>query len=411
MNNKQDKQFKKIVVAFSGGLDTSFCVVHLKSVYGCTVITATVDTGGFNADEISYIGKRSKELGASKHYFLDGRKEVFKSVRYVIAGNILRGGNYAQSTAIERLATVKLVAKVAKEENADAVCHGSTGAGNDQLRFDLGFLCLLPNVEVLAPIRELGISRVEETQYLLGHGFKVPSKATDYSYNEGLWGNSVSAGGTQDPWMEIPDDAFLKSRSPEEAPDTPTYLTIGFETGIPVSVDDESVKPLQVIAKLNELGFKYGVGRDTVLTTSTVGLKARIGIEEPAAHILIASHRHLESITLTWDQIMIKDLVAGFYREFIHRGLAFDPVVGDIEALLESSQQYVTGEVRVKLYKGHISCVGCRSPYSLVLRDIGSYSEEASWSGEQAKGFARIQGFQSILANLAHSKVKDQLSE
>ena len=396
--------FKKGVLAFSGGLDTSFCISLLKGGGICgELVTVTVDTGGFSSDEIKTIEEKSKALGADKHYFIDGKNEVFQAVQYIIKGNILRGGNYPQSVAIERLATAKKIAEVVKSEGADAVIHGSTGAGNDQLRFDLAFMALLPQVNILAPVRDLNLTRNQETEYLKSKGVSVPEKTTKYSINLGMWGNSVGGAETQDPWAEIPSGVFPKSNSPDTAPDKSEYLVVSFEKGVPVSINSETMKPVDLIQQVTEIGNKHGIGRDVVLTTSSVGLKARIGIEVPAAHILIAAHKHLEGLTLTWEQIMIKDIVAGFYREYIHKGMLFDPVVKDIEALIDSSQKYVTGEVKLKLYKGNIITIGCKSPYTLKVDSAGAYGEQTSWSGEEAKGFAKILGLQGTIYHQVHT--------
>ncbi len=397
------KPVKKIVLAFSGGLDTSFCVVYLKEKYQCEVTTVTVDTGGFTKKESDQIAQRSKELGVSKHYFINGQVEAFKSIQYIIKANILRGGNYPMSVGLERLATAKLVSEVAKKENADAVAHGSTGAGNDQIRFDLAFHSLLPGLPVFVPIRELGIKRDEETKYLERHGFQVAKKTTKYSINRGLWGNSVGGGETHDPWQEIPEAAFPSFQKNKKQSNKIGYLTIGFNRGVPASLNNKEHSPVELIKKLNQIGQQYNVGKETVLTTSAVGLKARIGIEAPAALILIKAHQHLEGLTLTWEQILIKDFVAQFYREYMHKGLYFDPVVKDIEALIDSSQKYVTGQVKVKLMNGYISCVACQSLHSLMVKKMGAYGEETSWSGEEAKGYAKLLGLQGTIANLVHN--------
>lgn len=398
-------RYNKGVLAFSGGLDTSFCTILLKDGGICDqLVTVTVDTGGFSTEEVEIIGKRSKDLGADRHYFIDGKKEVFESIQYIIKGNILRGGNYPQSVAIERLAIAKKVAEVVDKEGADAVVHGSSGAGNDQLRFDLAFRSLLPGIDILAPVRDLSLTRDQETNYLISKGIEVSEKTTKYSINLGMWGNSVGGAETQDPWEEIPNEAFPKSNSPESAPEKPGQCVISFEKGVPIGLDGKTMDPIELIQMMTELGNKHGIGRDIVLTTSSVGLKARIGIEVPAAHILIAAHKHLEGLTLTWEQITIKDMVTQFYREYIHKGLSFDPVVKDIEALIDSSQEYVTGEVRMKFYKGSISVVGCRSPYSLKIDSVGAYGEQASWSGEEARGFSKILGLQGTIYNQVHRK-------
>jgi len=405
MKNQNQSKVKKVVLAFSGGLDTSFCVVYLKEKFNCEVVTVTVDTGGFDKKEIEEIAKKSKELGAAKHYFLDGKKEVFNSVQYIIKGNILRGGNYPMSAGLERLAIAKLVSQVAKKEKADAVAHGSTSVGNDQIRFDLAFQSLLPGVKILVPFRDLNMKRMDEEKFLKNHGFKVSAKTAKYSVNKGFWGNTVSGGEIHNSWQEIPVTAFPHSFDVGKSPNKPGYVAIGFKKGIPVSVNDKKFNPLEIITTLNKIGYKHGVGKETVLTTLALGLKARIGVEAPAALILIKAHQHLEGLTLTWEQILIKDLISQFYREYIHKGLSFDPVVKDIEALIDNSQKFVTGQVKIKLFKGHISAVACQSPYSLMLKDFGVYTEKASWSGEEARGFVKLSGLQGTIANIVHNKL------
>lgn len=390
------------VLAFSGGLDTSFCVVWLRE-QGYDVVTATVDTGGFSPDDISEISARSKDLGAVEHLTIDGRQALWDLVvTNVIKGNVLRGGVYPLCAGPERIVQAMHVVDVARHYGATAIAHGSTGAGNDQVRFDLAIRVLMPEVEIIAPIRQLGAQRAFEVEYLTSRGFSVPEKISKYSINKGLLGTTIGGGETLNSWDYPPESAFVDTVSPAHAPDEPAHLTITFEKGLPVAVDSVEMPPLELMAALAHTGGAHGVGRGIHLGNTIIGLKGRIAFEAPAAVIAITAHKELEKLVLTKQQAFWKDHLADVYGNMLHEGLYFDPVMRDIEALMESSQQHVSGEVRVSLFKGHIQVEGCRSPYSLLDRKVGTYGEtNRAWTGEEAAAFCKLYGLQSALAHVA----------
>jgi argininosuccinate synthase len=391
----------KIVLAFSGGLDTTFCALWLKKELGADVITVTVDTGGFSDDELNEIAARSKALGAMEHRALDGRDEVFSRFAVpLIQGNILRGRGYPLSVAAERVLQAEFVARVAQEVQADGVCHGSTGAGNDQIRFDAVFQVLLPGIHAHAPIRDLGLSRQQETDYLAKEGIMVPEKTTAYSVNAGLWGTTVGGGATHDPWTEIPDSAFpsASSKAPEESCD----VVVGFEKGIPVSINGAKLKGVALVGALHVLGREYAVGRGVHLGDTILGIKGRIGFEAPAPLMLIASHYELEKLVLTRWQSSLKSQIGDFYGQMLHEGLYFDPVMRDIEAFIKSSQEIVTGSARLRLRAGRFDVTGVKSPHSMVA-GAALYGETTKlWTGREAAGFSKLHALPMTLA--AHAR-------
>jgi argininosuccinate synthase len=395
----------KIVLAFSGGLDTTFCVLWLKKQLGAEVITAVVDTGGFSKEELAAIAARSKALGAAKHFELDGKAEVFSRFAVpLIQGNVLRGRVYPLSVAAERVLQAELIARVAKDEKADGVCHGSTGAGNDQVRFDAVFQVLLPGVKVHTPIRDLGWSRQQETEYLAKEGFDVPAKTTAYSVNAGLWGTTVGGGATHDPWSEIPDSAFPTATG--AAPDKDAKIVVGFEKGVPVSLDGKRMDGVELVAELHKLGRSYGVGRGIHMGDTILGIKGRIGFEAPAPLMLIAAHQELEKLVLTRWQSFWKSQAAEFYGQMLHEGLYFDPVMRDIEAMMSSSQETVTGEARLRLRQGRFDVTGVKSPYSMVA-GAATYGETTKlWTGEEAAGFSKLHALPMTLAARAKAGAK-----
>jgi len=393
----------KIVLAFSGGLDTTFCVLWLQKELGAEVYTATVNTGGFSEPELTAIAAHAKALGAVKHYELDGRAEVFsRFVTPLIQGNILRGRVYPLSVAAERVLQAELVARVAKELSADGVCHGSTGAGNDQVRFDSVFQVLLPDVKVYTPIRDLGLSRKQETDYLAKSGVTVPAKTTAYSVNAGLWGTTVGGGATHDPWTEIPDSAFPSMSA--EPPTEQTDVVVGFTKGIPSSLDGKAMEGVDLVGALHALGRKYALGRGVHLGDTILGIKGRIGFEAPAPLMLIAAHNELEKLVLTRWQSFWKNQAGEFYGQMLHEGLYFDPVMRDIEAMIKSSQETVTGEARLRLRAGHYDVTGVKSPFSMIA-GAATYGETTKlWTGDEAAGFSKLHALPMTLAVRARAE-------
>ncbi|MGH8399470.1 MAG: argininosuccinate synthase [Gammaproteobacteria bacterium] len=389
---------KHVVLAFSGGLDTSFCVLHLRE-QGYEVTTVTVDTGGFDAAELRRIETLSPRLGAKQHRTVDARAQLFDGyLRYLVFGNVLRGNSYPLSVSAERVCQATEVVKLARAVGATALAHGSTGAGNDQVRFDVVFRVLAPELELVTPIRELALSRSEELAFLKRHGFDFPEKTRDYSVNAGMWGTSVGGRETLESWATLPEAAF-----PGGVIDAgklpPQAMTVSFTNGIPVALDGKVLDPVALIAKLNETGHRYGIGRGVHLGDTILGIKGRVGFEAPAAHLLIATHRELEKPVLSGKQQFWKDTLGNLYGQLLHEGNFFDPLARDLEAFLASSQQRVTGEVKLTLQPRTWSVDGVRSPYSMMDQKVASYGETNKlWSGAEAAGFAKIYGVQQLLA-------------
>lgn len=389
---------KHVALAFSGGLDTSFCVVYLRE-QGHTVTTVTVDTGGFGAAELERIEHLSPALGAKAHYTVDARAELFdRYLRYLIYGNVLRGNAYPLSVSAERVAQAEKIAQVAREVGATAIAHGSTGAGNDQVRFDVAFRALAPQLELITPIRTLSLSREDELEFLSAHGIHVPESRRHYSVNEGMWGSSVGGRETLDAWSALPQAAFPGGEI-DASKLAPQALTVSFRRGVPVAVNGAERDPVTLVAELNALGRTFGIGRGVHLGDTILGIKGRVGFEAPAAHLLIGAHRELEKLVLTGRQQQWKDTLGGLYGQLLHEGQFFDPLARDLEAFLESSQRPVTGDVAVTLLPRTFSVDGVRSPHSLMDAGIATYGEaNRLWDGTEAAGFAKLYGVQQLLA-------------
>lgn len=385
------------VLAFSGGLDTSFCVLWLRE-QGYRVTTATVDTGGFPSEELARIAALSSQLGAERHVTVDARQELFQQyLRYLVFGNVLRGGLYPLSVSAERVCQAARVVALAKTLGADTLVHGSTGAGNDQVRFDVAFRALAPHLEILTPIRELALSRDEEMAYVAARGIALPEKMRVYSINEGLWGTSIGGRETHDPWAELPESAFPGGPVPPERP--AEEVVLGFHQGVPVSIDDEALEPVELVQRMNELGRRYGLGRGVHLGDTILGIKGRVGFEAPAPHLLIAAHRELEKLVLTGKQLFWKEHLGNLYGTLLHEGHFFDPLARDLEAFLQSTQGAVTGEVRLRLHPRAFTVLGVRSPRALMDGAVASYGEGSHlWSGSEAAGFAKLHGVAQMLA-------------
>jgi len=395
-----------VVVAFSGGLDTSLCVLLLRREVGCKVTTVTVDTGGFDAEEIAYIESRSKELGAAEHICTDGRQDVYdQHIAYLIKGNVLRGAVYPLCVGAERVVQGRQVAAIAAARGADLILHGSTGAGNDQVRFEVAIAATRPDIPTWAPIRDLGITRQQSTDYLRAAGFVVDDKTTDYSINAGLWGVTIGGKETHDAAAYPPPEAWPTTVAPEDAPSAGVSLRIGFDDGLPVSVDGRPLQPLELLSELRSLGEAHGIGRDIHLGDTILGIKGRIAFEAPAAAVLIPAHRELEKLVLSRLQSFHKSQMGELYGMLLHEAGWFDPVVRDIEAFLDSSQRRVQGEVQLFLRQGHVSVRGVSSPFTMMAPELARYGEEnALWDGRDAAGFARIFGTQQLLAGLAERR-------
>jgi len=383
---------KKVVLAFSGGLDTSFCCVYLSKERGLEVHSVIVDTGGFSAEELAQIEKRAYDLGVKSHTVVDETQRYYDScIRYLIFGNVLKNATYPLSVSAERVSQATAIANFAKQIGAEYVAHGSTGAGNDQVRFDMIFNTLIPEVEIITPIRDLRLSREEEIAYLKQHGFEFNAEKAKYSINKGIWGTSVGGKETLTSHEMLPEEAWPTPVSSTE----PRRITLTFEKGEPVALDGQRLSPVKVIQALQAIAQPYGIGRDIHVGDTIIGIKGRVGFEAAAPMIIIKAHHTLEKHTLTKWQLSWKDQLAGFYGNWMHEGQMHDPVMRDIEAFLEQSQRTVSGEVFVELHPYRFTVLGIQSPHDLMSSKFGSYGEmNNTWTGEDVKGFSKIFGNQ-----------------
>jgi argininosuccinate synthase len=392
-----------VALAFSGGLDTSYCVPRLAEV-GWAVETVFVNTGGSTAEERTAIRRQAEAVGALRHHEIDARAAVFdRFVRYLIQGNVLRGEVYPLSVAAERTQQAISVIEAARTMGASAVAHGSTGAGNDQVRFDVAFRVLAPELQIITPIREANLQRADSIAYLEARGLPVPARASAYSINRGLWGTTYGGGWTHDTWAGPPDELF----EPPAAVPAPREIVIGWEQGVPVSIDGVAIDGPTLVDQLGDLCAEYGAGRGIHVGETALGIKGRIGFEAGAALLLIQAHRELEKLVLTKWQVFWKDSLGRFYGDRLHEGQYFDPALRDIEAMFTSSQQRVTGDTRVRLSDGRTQVTGARSPFSMMDRAVATYGEENRlWTGEEARDFSRIIAIPSLLAQRAGAKAK-----
>lgn len=387
MENKK----KKVVLAFSGGLDTSFCAKYLSEDLGYEVHTAIANTGGFSQKELDEIERRAYKLGAESHATLDVTNDYYnKSIRYMIAGNVLRNGTYPISVSSERIFQAIAIIEYAKSIGADAVAHGSTGAGNDQVRFDLTFQILAPEIEIITPTRDMTLTRDYEINYLKEHGYEADFKKMEYSINKGLWGTSIGGKETLRSEQTLPEHAYPSQVEKTE----PESLKITFEKGEPVAVNGQTFEnPVDVIRAIEEIGSKYGIGRDMHIGDTIIGIKGRVGFEAAAPILLINAHKMLEKHVLTKWQLYWKDQIATWYGMFLHEAQYLDPVMRDIEAFLSSTQQHVSGTVEIILRPQSFTLVGVDSPYDLMKTDFGEYGEvNKAWSADDVKGFTTIMG-------------------
>jgi argininosuccinate synthase len=394
-----------VALAFSGGLDTSYCVPRLAQA-GWTVHTVHVDTGGISPDERAAIARQAARVGAAQHHEIDARREVFQRfIRFLIQGNVLRGEVYPLSVAAERTQQALSLVETARRIGAAAVAHGSTGAGNDQIRFDIAIRVLAPELEILTPIRDQGVRRDEAIGFLSSLGLPIPNGAGAYSVNRGLWGTTWGGGWTHDTWAGPPDE-LLEPPSPAAQP---REIVIRWEEGLPISLDGEDLPGYTLVQRLGDLAAEYGIGRNIHLGETALGIKGRVGFEAGAALVLIGAHRELEKLVLTRWQAFWKDQLARFYGDRLHEGQYFDPALRDIEALIASSQSRVTGETRVRLGPGRFHVVGTRSPHSLMDQSVATYGEENRlWTGDEARAFARVAALPSMLAARASHRAPEQ---
>jgi argininosuccinate synthase len=381
-----------IILAFSGGLDTSFCVPWLKETYGRDVITATVDTGGIDADAAVALEERAMALGAIEHILIDCKSEFFSGViRHLIAGNVLRGQAYPLCVGAERGLQAARLAQIATERGAKTVAHGCTAAGNDQVRFEVALRTLNPGLEILAPVRDNSWIRDDQLAYLEDHGMPPPAQGSAYSINRGLWGITIGGQETLTSENALPEDAWVLSPRAFSDPQPETQHTLEFAAGIPVKLDGKALAPVALIEALEVLAGAYGIGRGIHLGDTVLGTKGRVAFEAPAAITLITAHRELEKLVLSAQQMRVKDSVAAVYGDLVHEGKQLDLVCGDIEAFLSSSQQRVSGTVRFSLKPGNLFIEGVESGHSLLAATRGVYGESAGeWTAADALGYARI---------------------
>lgn len=383
---------KPIVLAFSGGLDTSFCIPWLRETYKRPVVTVTVNCGGIDAAAARQLDERARALGAVDHRLIEARPEFFdKVLKFLIMGNVKRGNMYPLCVGAERGLQAKYLAQLAKELGSDTVAHGCTAAGNDQVRFEIVLKAVAPELNILAPVRDHAWQRPAQVQFLEQRKLPVPTRGSAYSTNRGLWGVTIGGTETLDSKGSIPESAWVLSAGALERPEASSEIEVEFARGVPAGLDGQKLDPVALIEKLEGVGAKYGIGRGIHLGDTIIGTKGRVAFEAPAAEILISSHRELEKLTLTLTQSRVKEMVSQDYGQLIHEGKQLDPACRDIEALLTSSQQRVTGKVRVQLRPGSLFVLGVTSPHSLMAASRGKYGEAAGeWTAADALGFSKI---------------------
>ena len=380
---------QKVVLAFSGGLDTSFCAMYLSKEKDYEIHTAIANTGGFTPEQLKDIEQRAYKLGAVSHVTLDVTHDYYeKSIKYMVFGNVLRNGTYPISVSSERIFQAIAIAEYAREINADAIAHGSTGAGNDQIRFDLTFDVLAPGIEIITPTRDMTLTRQYEIDYLKQHGYEADFVKLEYSYNEGLWGTSICGKETLHSEQGLPETAYLKHAEKQGT----ESLKLEFKQGELHAVNGEVfTDKVKAINKVEEIGSRYGIGRDMHVGDTIIGIKGRVGFEAAGPILIIAAHRFLEKYTLSKWQQYWKDQVSTWYGMFLHESQYLEPVMRDVEAMLESSQRNVNGVVELLLRPYTYEMIGVDSPNDLVKTDFGEYGEVGKgWTAEDVKGFTRV---------------------
>lgn len=395
---------KKVVVAFSGGLDTSYCVKYLSEDKGYEVHTIAVNTGGFSPEELQRIEKHAKSLGVASHVAVDETKNYYeKVIRFLVYGNVLKNGAYPLSVSAERMSQALAVANYAKELKADAVAHGSTGAGNDQVRFDIIFHILIPGMEIITPIRDMKLSREEEISYLKSKGVEMNFEKAQYSINKGIWGTSVGGKETLNSMGMLPEEAWPTQVTKTES----EKVELHFEKGELKGVNHKTFShPTEAISYLEKIAGPFGIGRDVHVGDTIIGIKGRVGFEAAAPVLIIKAHHALEKHVLTKWQLSWKDQLAQFYGNWLHEGQYLDPIMRDMESFLTSSQNHVTGSVSIQLYPYRYQVLGIQSDFDLMSAKFGKYGEmNLGWTGDDVKGFTKIFGNQvSIYHQIANSQ-------
>jgi argininosuccinate synthase len=398
------------VLAYSGGLDTSVMIKWLQEKYNAEVATVTVNVG--QPENLKEVAEKAKNLRVSNHYSIDAKDEFAADYVFpAIKANALYEGKYPVSTSLSRPLIVKKMVEIAQKEGATALAHGCTGKGNDQVRFDISIASLAPELKIIAPVREWNMTRDEEIEYAKANGIPVSNAAKKYSIDQSIWGRSVECGILEDASQEPPEDAFEWTVSPEKAPDTPEYVTIDFEDGVPVALNQEALDPLVLIETLNKTAGKHGVGRIDHIEDRLVGIKSREIYECPAAAVLLEAHQDLEKLVLTRHEVLFKQQIDSQWTFLVYAGLWMDPLRADLEAFINSSQENVNGKVRVKLYKGRFQVVGRSSPMSLYDQNLVNYNIKTGFNQEYSKGFIELWGLQTKMYNILKRKAREQETE
>jgi argininosuccinate synthase len=382
----------KVVLAYSGGLDTSVAIRWIKEKYNLDVIAVNVNVG--EESDSSAIRQKALDIGAVKALVIDAKDTFIKEYVFpALQADILYEGEYPLATALARPLMAKLLVNVAREEGASVVAHGCTGKGNDQVRFEVGVNSLAPDLKIMAPAREWGMTREQTIEYAQRYHIPLPiAAASPYSIDENLWGKAIECGVLEDPWVEPPEDAFTMTKSADEAPDKSEYVEIDFEKGVPVALNGKKFGGVALIEQLNELAGKHGVGRIDHVENRLVGIKSREIYEAPAAVVLLQAHQALEALTLSKPQLRFKEKVVQEYADLIYNGLWFTALRRDLAAYVESSQRFVAGTVRLKLFKGSSRVVGRKSPFSLYRHGLATYDKGDEFDQSAAAGFIRLWG-------------------
>ena len=383
---------EKVVLAYSGGLDTSVVIRWLKEKYDMEVIALTIDVG--NERDFTAIQQKALKVGAAKALVEDAKESFVNDYIFpALQANALYEGQYPLATALDRPLMAKLLVELARKEGASTVVHGCTGKGNDQVRFEVGVNTLAPDLKIIAPAREWGMTREETIKYAQRYDIPIPiTVASPYSLDECLWGRAIECGILEDPWIEPPADAFTWTKSPGEAPDEPEYVEVGFDKGIPVTLNGQAMDGISLIMRLNELAGNHGVGRIDHIEDRVVGIKSREVYEAPAAVVLLQAHKSLEGMVLSRDQLRFKQMVSQEYSDLVYNGLWFSGLRQDLTAYVKSSQRFVTGIVRLKLFKGNSMVVGRKAPSSLYNYGLATYDKGDVFEPSYAEGFIRLWG-------------------
>jgi argininosuccinate synthase len=391
---------KKLVLAYSGGLDTSYCAVYFSKYLDYEVHAVSVNTGGFTESEIETIEEKAYTMGVKTYQNINAVESYYqKVVKFLIFGNVLKNNTYPLSVSAERSIQAVEIIKYAKKINADYVAHGSTGAGNDQVRFDLIFQTLAPEIKIITPIRDQHLTRQEEIQFLIANGIELSWSKAKYSINKGLWGTSIGGQETLTSHLSLPEEAYPSQLQKKDE----QQVQLTFSKGELTSIDNQEGLPQDIIEKLNKLASKYAIGRDIHVGDTILGIKGRVGFEAAAANIIIKSHHLLEKHTLTKWQLQHKEYLSNWYGTHLHEGLFLDPVMRDLESFLENSQTQVSGHVYVSLKPYHFTIDGIASKNDLMDADFGTYGEENKcWTADEAKGFIKIYANQSKIVKQTH---------